>query len=439
MKEKQNIEWKESWRDEYLKWICGFANAKGGRIVIGKNDKGEIVGLKNTKKLLEDIPNKIRDLLGIIVSVNLHTINNLDYIEIIVELQPFPVNYKGQYHYRTGSTKQELKGVALNKFMLKKNGKKWDGVPVPSVSVNDLDNDTFEFFKKRALINKRIEEDVLSDTKEHLIENLHLKENQFLKRASILLFHPYPEKFVTGAFIKIGYFKTDSDLRFQDEVHGNLFNQIEKSIDLLFTKYIKAVISYEGIHRIETYEYPEEAIREALLNAISHKDYSSGIPIQVSVYDDKIMIWNEGKLPENWTVDNLTRKHASRPYNPDIANAFFRSGYIELWGRGTIKIIDKCKEAKLPIPTFHNEGSDFWITIRKDIYNEEHLKGLDLNERQVVALLYWKKEKEITNTQYKEKFNISPRTALRDLTELTEKNLLVKKGEKKLTRYIYNK
>ncbi|VAW17765.1 Uncharacterized protein BT3327 [hydrothermal vent metagenome] len=151
------------------------------------------------------------------------------------------------------------------------------------------------------------------------------------------------------------------------------------------------------------------------------------------------MIWNEGQLPENWTVNNLTRKHASRPYNPDIANAFFRSGYIELWGRGTIKIIDKCKEAGLPTPTFHYEASDFWVTFKKDIYNEEYLKGLNLNDRQIAALLYWKKEKEITNSQYKEKFNISDRTALRDLTELTEKNLLTKTGEKKLTKYIYNR
>jgi len=143
MQESQNIEWKENWKDEYLKWICGFANANGGKIFIGKNDKGEIVGLKNTQKLLENIPNKVRDILGIIVDVNLFKTENGDYIEIIVEKQPFPVNYKGQYYYRTGSTKQELKGTALDKFMLQKKGKTWDGVPVPNVSVNDLKKRNF--------------------------------------------------------------------------------------------------------------------------------------------------------------------------------------------------------------------------------------------------------------------------------------------------------
>lgn len=123
MSENQNIEWKESWRDEYLKWICGFANAEGGTLIIGKNDKGKVVGIQNAKKLMKDIPNKTRDILGIIVDVNLVAENESEYIEILVENYPYPVNYKGQYHYRSGSTKQELKGVALDKFLLQKKVK----------------------------------------------------------------------------------------------------------------------------------------------------------------------------------------------------------------------------------------------------------------------------------------------------------------------------
>ena len=118
MKENRNIEWKASWRDEYIKWICGFANAQGGTLFIGKNNKGVVTGVANAKKLLEDIPNKVRDILGIIIDVNLITENGKEYLEIIVEPYPYPVSYKGQYHYRSGSTKQELKGAALDKFLL---------------------------------------------------------------------------------------------------------------------------------------------------------------------------------------------------------------------------------------------------------------------------------------------------------------------------------
>ena len=133
-KESQSIEWKESWRDEYIRWICGFANAQGGKLIIGKNDKGTVVGVANAKKLLEDIPNKIKDILGIVVDVNLRREKGKDLIEIIVEPYPYPVNYKGEYYYRSGSTKQELKGAALDKFLLEKQGKRWDAVPVPRVA-----------------------------------------------------------------------------------------------------------------------------------------------------------------------------------------------------------------------------------------------------------------------------------------------------------------
>jgi len=433
--ESQNIEFKVTWRDEYLKWICGFANAYGGTIFIGKDDTGKVVDLKDAKNLMEEIPNKVRDTLGILVDVNLHQIDQGEFIEILVEQYPYPVNYKGQYHYRSGSTKQELKGAALDKFLLQKKGKRWDGVPVPNVSTNDLKQETFDFFRKRAFRSQRIDEESLTDSNEHLIENLQLKEGKFLKRASILLFHPYPEKYVTGAYIKIGFFESDSDLRFQDEIHGNLFEQIEKTTELLFTKYIKALISYEGLNRVETYEYPKEAIREALLNAVAHKDYSGGVPIQISVYKDKLMIWNEGQLPENWTVKNLLEKHASRPYNPDIAHALFRSGYIESWGRGTIKIINECKKAGISEPVFTYDSSDISVEFRKDIYNEKHLQSLDLNVRQVKAVLYVKEKGRITNKEYQEINNITDRTALRDLETLIQLNIIKRIGEKKGAYY----
>ena len=229
MPEQQNIEYKQSWRDEYLKWICGFANANGGIIFIGKDDNGKVVGVDEAKRLLEEIPNKVRDVLGILVDLNLHESKQGDYLEIIVEAYPNAISYKGQYHYRSGSTKQELKGSALEKFLLQKKGKRWDSVPIPKVSVNDLKQETFEFFKKRGIRSKRLDENNLTDNNEHLLDNLKLIEDGYLKRAAILLFHPDPEKFVTGAYIKIGYFENKADLIFQDEIHGNLFEQIEKN------------------------------------------------------------------------------------------------------------------------------------------------------------------------------------------------------------------
>ncbi len=342
MNEHQNIEWKESWRDDYLKWVCGFANAQGGVLEIGKNNAGQIIGLRDTRRLLEELPNKMRDLLGIIAEVDLLEENDKEFIRITVEAYPNPVSFRGEYHYRSGSTKQVLKGAALDRFLLGRMGKRWDSVPVPSTTISDLDSNVLTRFRERAARSKRLGPEVLDEDDAGLIEKLRLMDGDYLKRAAILLFHPDPEKYVTGASIKIGYFKSDSDLRYHDEIHGNLFTQVDKTMDLLLTKYLKASISYEGIQRVESYPVPEDALREILLNAVAHKDYGSGVPIQISVYDDRILFWNNGQLPEAWTIETLTAKHSSQPYNPDIANAFFRAGMIEAWGRGIEKVVQTC-------------------------------------------------------------------------------------------------
>lgn len=426
MSESQHIEYKSVWKDEYLKWICGFANAQGGTLYIGKDDSGNIVGVKNAKKLLEDLPNKITTILGIVAAVNIYETPEGDYIEIVVEPHPNPVNYKGEYHFRSGSTKQELKGAALDKFLLHKYGKKWDAVTIPSVQVSELKQASIEFFKKKGIEAKRLDEKCLKESTEQLLNNLNLIEKSHLKRAAILLFHPDPEKFVTGAYVKIGFFRTESDLLFQDTIHGNLLEQVEKTIELLFTKYIRAMISYEGISRIETYEYPVAALREAFLNAVAHKDYAGCTPIQIKVYTDRIRIWNEGQLPENWTVDKLLHEHSSRPYNPDIANAFFRSGYVESWGRGVEIMTEQCSMAKLPAPIITNEGNDFWIVFRKDIYNKEDLSKLGLSERQIKAVLYVKEHGKITNGEYQKINSVAKPTATRDLSELTDTYKILK-------------
>lgn len=416
IKENQITEWKEAWHENYYDWICGYANAFGGTLYIGKNDDGEVVGVDNVQKLLEIIPNKTRDVLGIMVDVNQHEEDGKDYLEIIVEPYPYPVNIRGRYFYRSGSTKQELKGASLNKFLLEKQGKRWDGVPVPNVAIDDLKDGTIEFFKKIAANSSRLSEEDLKGSKKEIIESLNLLENGQLKRAAILLFHPDPEKYVTGAFIKIGFFESDDELEFQDEVHGGLLEQADEALDLLWTKYNSAAISYREGLRLEKYAFPREAIREALLNAIAHKDYSSGIPIQISVYKDRIIFWNEGQLPENWTVDKLKSKHPSKPFNPDIANTLFRAGYIESWGRGTIKMINACVKHQIAPPVFSNEAPDFQVEFI--MYTDSGLESLGLKKELRQIVLYVQANGSIGNSEVQDLCDVSKATASRYLAEL---------------------
>jgi len=304
MKETQHIEWKQSWRDDYLRWICGFANAQGGTLMIGKDDKGKVVGVDNADKLLVDIPNKVRDILGIVVVVALHHNEaGHDWLEILVDAYPSPISYKGEYHLRSGSTKQELKGAALDRFLLRKLGRHWDGVPVPHVSLADLDARALARFRQLATRSQRLSMETLQEPDATLIDKLHLKEANYLKRAAV--------------------------------------------------------------QRVETYPVPEVALREAVLNAIAHKDYASGIPVQISVYDDKIMLWNPGQLPSDWTVEQLTEKHSSQPFNPDVANAFFRAGLIESWGRGIERVFNACLQAGAPEPEWRYESTGLWVVFHQ--------------------------------------------------------------------------
>ena len=417
MNENQNIEWKESWRDDYLKWICGFANAAGGKIYIGMNNSGQVVGVADAKKLLEDIPNKVRDVLGIIVDVNLLDKDGLEYVEIDVPPYSNPINYKGQYHYRSGSTKQELKGAALNRFILQRTGRHWDEFPIERAKIEELSESALNRFRKEAARSGRVDEGVLKDKTEHLLHDLRLiDEDGHLNRAALLLFHPDPERFVFGAYIKIGFFRDDKgNLEFQDEIHGALMEQVDKAMDLIKSKYLIYRISYEGISRRETPQFPVEAIRESLMNAVAHKDYASAVPVQISVFPDHITFWNAGQLPENWTTERLFESHPSSPYNPLIANTFFRSGDIESWGRGYKRILEAVSAYKL-LPPKLEMISGLMITYYTDVRSQ--LLAQRVDERYISVIEYAAQNGSINNTDVQKLLNVSKTTAYRILSQL---------------------
>lgn len=247
MPEHQTIEWKETWQDEYLKWICGYANAYGGTLYIGKDDDGNVVGINNSRQLLEKLPNKITDMMGIIVDVNLKFEGDMEYLEIIVDKYPSLISFRGKYYYRSGSTMREITGKELDKAMLKSQGKTWDGVPLPRIKIEDLKQDAIKLFKKKAVERGRLTEEAVRVSDIILMEDLHLvDEDDHLLRAAMLAFYEDPEKWVTGSYIKIGYFgKSDSDLLYQDEVHGPLIEQVDKTVDLIKSrKRVKSMMDH---------------------------------------------------------------------------------------------------------------------------------------------------------------------------------------------------
>lgn len=423
MAEDQNIEYKESWHDEYLKWVCGFANANGGTIFIGIDDNGSTVGVADSHALMESIPNKVRNQLGILVDVNRFEKDGLDVVEIVTPPYDVPISLRGRYYFRSGATKLELTGNALNEFLLKKAGRTWDDAVEPRGSLDDIDEETVDRYKRDAARSGRLPDDGETPLDEFL-EKLRLTDNAQVKRAALVLFGKEPERFFPNQQVRIGRFgETDDDLKFQDVIEGNLLHLLYEAADILNRKYFANPIDFEGLQRIEKGEYPVAAVREMLLNALVHRSYM-GAAIQIRMYDNKFSIWNEGVLPEGLSLEALKRSHPSRPRNPLIADVCFKGGYIDAWGRGTLKIINACLEAELPEPEIIERDGGVQVALFKNRFTEEQLKQLGLNDRQIIAVHYVLTTGSIDNAKYQEMFGVSRITATRDLRKLTDLGIL---------------
>ncbi len=412
MAESQNIEYKESWRDEYLKWVCGFANAQGGTIYIGIDDAGNVVGVKNVKKLLEDIPNKIQTSLGIVADVNKLTKDGKDYLEIKVKPSSFPISYHGEFHYRSGATKQQLTGIALSEFIMQKTGFRWEEVTVDDITVDDLDDESFKIFRREALSKKRMTEAELNVSNKELLQKLHLMTDGKLKRSAVLLFYSDPGVVQNGSFVKVGKF----DERGRVVYH----NDLEESLI---------------VNASEEYPFAREAIREAVYNAIAHNCYMYGTPIQIRVMNDAITISNSCILPEGWTVDTLMEPHDSKPYNPDIANVFYRAGFIENWGQGIQKICDECKEIGAEIPVYELIGTTLRIHFRAlesaliDQPKTPNRQGGGIDgglAEKIVALI--RENESITVLEMSETLETPKRTIEREMKKLRDIKRITREG-----------
>lgn len=362
--------------------------------------------------------------MGISVEVNLHEEKGKRFIEIVTHPYTVPISLRGRYYYRSGSTKHELTGASLNDFLLKKSGKTWDDVIEPEATLNDIDEPSIKLYLNASVKSGRLPEHEGLSTKD-LLEKLRLSKNGQLKRAAIILFGKDPGKFYPNTFVKIGRFgKDDADLVFQETEEGNLFSLLQAVLNQLNHKFLIRKVEFEGMHRIEKSEYPTPALREIILNALVHRNYL-GAPIQIRVYDNKINFWNTGTLPQGLTFEALKGFHASEPRNVLLADVCFKGGFIDSWGRGTLKIYDACRDAELPEPEIKEFQGGFLVTLFKDNLTKEQLIKIGLNERQLKAVVFIQDKGKITNKDYQLLNDCSRNTASNDLADLVQKKILV--------------
>lgn len=208
----------------------------------------------------------------------------------------------------------------------------------------------------------------------------------------------------------------------------------DKVVDLLYDKYFKGLIHYEGLQRVENYPVHPDAIREAVLNAIVHKDYASGNPIQIRVYDDKVVIFNNGNLSADWSVEKLLAFHTSDPRNPTIASVFFRSGLTEAWGRGIEKIVNSNVGSGKPKPEFEMNSSGLRVIFYSDTEDGKNVGinvGIKINETQQKIIDAMRDNPRITAEEMAKTIGISQRRVESNTKILKANGLVRREGPRK--------
>jgi ATP-dependent DNA helicase RecG len=358
------------------------------------------------------------------------TINFESAVVIIIQISSvtgMPVSIRGRYFRRTARTNQRMSHEEIMQRMITSTGISWDAVAETASTLEDLNSikiATFiEGIKKKGRLT--IPEQA---TDQEILRKLELIKNDIPTRAALLLFGNNPESYFSSAFLKIGRFRSSTHIVDDREIHDTLIDQLTSAMNWFRERLQTEFIITGKPERDVRWEYPLEAIREAVINALCHRDYTSLAHTQIRLYDDRLEIRNAGGLPPALTPEALFHEHDSMPRNRKIAECFFYVGFIERWGSGTLRMIEELQSAEFPPPQFISESGHFKLSFHKQLFTDEFLKKLELSERQLKAISYIKEHGKITNTEYQAIANISKRTATRELNELKKKDLLVSEG-----------
>ena len=446
-RESQTEEWKREWRDEMLHTVSAFANGyAGGKIIIGKDDKGEITGVseKEEKKLLSSLPTKIKNIMGFYPIVESVTADGKTCVIITIEPQKIPVSYSGQYYKRSGSSSVAISGVELFEFLLKKKGLTWPDLISNKVKLKDISPEAVSAFVKRGQKVNRISSAADPDDTEGVLRQYGLMTDEGITNAAAVLFGKNPSFASYAAVTKIGLFaKEGGRLLMEDIIDGPVIFQPEETLKRLIDRYTQPRFRLEDhLTRIEVYRYPPEALREALLNAVIHRSHTRNQQTTVRVYPDSVEICNPGKLPDGWTAKDLKMKHKSMPANPLIAKIFYDMGQIEAWGVGCSFIREECEKAGNPLPVYEIDDDGIKIIFRSGPWSDTgeeataqvRLDGLTPSEIRVYGLI--SEGSLTTRAELSAASGFAEDTVKKAISTLTKRGLILRIGSDKSGRWI---
>lgn len=431
--ETESIEFKASFNDEAVESIGAFANASGGVVLIGVRDSGEVCGFVDGKKTLEDIANRIQLATEPRLQPSIFIVNYEDQNILVIQVAENiggPVSVRGRYWKRSGRTNQRMSHEEIMQRMANANGFSWDAFPMVGMTIDDLDNELLDRFVRVVKEKKRIPAPD-GVTIEELLHKCELMKDGVPTRAAILLFGKNPNSFFESAFLKLGRFRSPTLIVDDREVHGALIRQLDGAMGWFRERLETEFVITGKPERDVIWEYPLDAIREAVTNILTHRDYTSGANSQIRLYDDHVYFSNAGGLISPLTPEALFKKHDSIRRNRKIAKAFFYMGLIERWGSGTIRIAEYLKNARHPKPEFISTSGRFEATFyrKAEEVTQKNSKSVELTERQLQLVKYLEDNETISSVEYQELLGVSRRTASREFSELLSKGIIAAKGK----------
>ncbi len=441
--ESETAERKQSWNEDGLKALAAFANTRGGTLWIGITDAGKTVGWQGDGHDQETISNQISNTLQCLpIAMTVQTRDDLPVLVIRMSRAASPIAVRGRYYRRVGNSTREIPDGELPRFLLERTGQNWDELPT-DFGLDAVSERTVADF--RILARERLPDLSPSDTTALVLSKLQLtlSENR-LNRAGLLLFGQNPQRLVRTAYVQIGRFGDEATILDEKTTSSNLFVQLEQTMQAIrgyvFVRYDIPKMAagrspLEDLQRHEVWEFPYDAVREAVLNALVHRDYTSVGRIQIRVYNDRLVISNPGSLPEALTVSDLFKEHNSFPRNPAIAQTIYYTQLIEKWGTGTIRMRNACRAEGAPDPEFEARPNEFVVTLRKGRDQAPRQTSAHDQENRVIALA----ASEQTGISRQDVVNLlkcDPQIASNLLLRLKRQKRLVQVGTHRWARYI---
>jgi ATP-dependent DNA helicase RecG len=318
----------------------------------------------------------------------------------------------------------------------------FDASACPRATLDDIPQEKIKWFLEVA---KRERNYALSvrTTREKALAHLNLLDDGRPTHAAILLFAGNPQRYLPTSEVKCLHFhgtEIRKPIPSYQIFKGTVFEMVDQALDFVLSKIVRSIGTREhGPQAPVAYELPKQAVAEAIVNAVAHRDYSSNASVQVMLFVDRLEVWNPGELPPPLTPERLRKPHASIPRNPLIAEPLYLTHYIEKAGTGTLDMIERCRDTGIPEPDFEQRAGQFVVTIWRDWLTADVQAAMELNERQKEAVIYLKVNQQMTNMDYQRVTRCPPRTATRDLNFLVGKRVVELRGKGRGAHYVFLK